>query len=554
MKPSSPAQFFAAHLLAEFVAAQGVTDVFIAPGARSQALVIAAGQLADAGLINLRVRLDERSLAFTALGAATSTNTAKIIITTSGTAVANLHPAVLEAHHAGVPLILLTADRPAHLRGVGANQTTNQVAIFGDAVRLCEDVPAPTEAQQDSGDLQILARDLAAKAIDFAFGIQGDPRADQPNRPGPVQLNVCFAEPLSALEPNAVELHDMIFARTEAEEANWSDDTVEPDLLLDPTEIDLSLRTVIIAGPGSPVGLPHQNPELPVLAEPSSGVRTGKNAILGYRRVLADRPELVGQIQQVLVYGKPTLGRQVLALLKLPGVKVFAWPSDFGLFDVAHNATQVLGDEIRSGVPDAQWLEAWQTADRELTPAATNEPKVTRRSLIDAVWRVSAFDLNETNNPWLVLGASRLIREADVWAPASDLNVVSNRGLAGIDGTIATATGVALEYPEAVTRALIGDLTFLHDAGSLAIDPLDGQLNIQVIVGNDHGGTIFESLEMAKSLDGQSFERLFKTPQTADIGKLAVAYGWNHVEVKTNDELAVALLAEGRVVIEVSLA
>ncbi|MEY4437353.1 MAG: hypothetical protein RL100_817, partial [Actinomycetota bacterium] len=137
-----PAQNFAAHLLAALAKA-GVRNFFLAPGARSQALAIAAGQLADAAKINLHIRLDERSLGFNAIGAALASGEPSVLITTSGTAVANLHPAVLEAHHSGVPLILLTADRPHELRGVGANQTTNQIGIFADAVRECIDVPAP---------------------------------------------------------------------------------------------------------------------------------------------------------------------------------------------------------------------------------------------------------------------------------------------------------------------------------------------------------------------------------------------------------------------------
>ena len=139
MTNSSPAHVFSAHLLAALAKA-GVRNFFLAPGARSQALAIAAGQLASAGKIDLHVRLDERSLAFTALGSALASGEPSVIITTSGTAVANLHPAVLEANHSGVPLILLTADRPHELRGVGANQTTNQVGIFADAVRECFDV------------------------------------------------------------------------------------------------------------------------------------------------------------------------------------------------------------------------------------------------------------------------------------------------------------------------------------------------------------------------------------------------------------------------------
>ncbi|MEY2915648.1 MAG: hypothetical protein RL454_577, partial [Actinomycetota bacterium] len=193
----SPAQVLAANLLAQ-LAANGVDHVFLAPGARSQALAIAAGQLADAGYIQLHVRLDERSLAFQALGVGLASGFPAAVITTSGTAVANLHPAVLEAHHAGIPLILLTADRPAELRGVGANQTTNQVGIFADAVRSCTDVSAP--ASIDSAEaLAKQAEELAVNAITQAV-----------TESGPVQLNLGFREPLSATEPSAVAIFDQI--------------------------------------------------------------------------------------------------------------------------------------------------------------------------------------------------------------------------------------------------------------------------------------------------------------------------------------------------------
>ena len=191
---NSPAQRVAAELLA-LLEASGVEHVFLAPGARSQALAVAASQLADAGRINLHVRLDERSLGFNALGAALASGQPTALIVTSGTAVANLHPAVLEANHSGVPLILLTADRPHELRGVGANQTTNQVGIFADAVRECFDVPAPNGAEREFAE----AVQLAIDAVAISMGYDGD-------QPGPVQLNLAFREPLSALEPNAAEL------------------------------------------------------------------------------------------------------------------------------------------------------------------------------------------------------------------------------------------------------------------------------------------------------------------------------------------------------------
>jgi 2-succinyl-5-enolpyruvyl-6-hydroxy-3-cyclohexene-1-carboxylate synthase len=157
-----------------------VEEAYLSPGSRSQSLAIAAQQLHNANRLTLRVRIDERSMGFTALGAARASGTPVAIITTSGTAVANLLPAVLEAHHSGVPLILITADRPKELRGVGANQTTNQVGIFGDAVRFCEDIEAPV------GEVDVDAvRALAERAVSVAMG-------DFTNRAGPVHLNICF--------------------------------------------------------------------------------------------------------------------------------------------------------------------------------------------------------------------------------------------------------------------------------------------------------------------------------------------------------------------------
>ncbi|MEY4980980.1 MAG: hypothetical protein RL174_318, partial [Actinomycetota bacterium] len=249
MTNQAPAQVFAAHLLATLAKA-GVREFYLAPGARSQALAIAAGQLAEAGKINLHVHLDERSLAFNALGAAMTTGEPSVIITTSGTAVANLHPAVLEASHSGIPLILLTADRPHELRGVGANQTTNQVGIFADAVRECIDVPAPNGADGDRTE----AVELAISAISTALGFDGV-------QPGPVQLNLAFREPLSSLEPNAAALSPSYAFPQEF--------TPRPDFAV----LDAAIPTVVVAGANageSAVEL-AESFGWPLFAEPSSG-------------------------------------------------------------------------------------------------------------------------------------------------------------------------------------------------------------------------------------------------------------------------------------------
>ncbi len=520
---SSPAQSFAAQLLASLAKA-GVRNFFLAPGARSQALAIAAGQLAEAGKIDLHIRLDERGMGFTAVGAALASGQPSVLITTSGTAVANLHPAVLEAHHSGVPLILLTADRPHELRGVGANQTTNQIGIFNDAVRECFDVPAPNGNDGEARE----ASQLAVNAIAVAMGYDGD-------QPGPVQLNLAFREPLSSTSPNAAELNPLIELP----------DIFEPNPEF--AMLSAEVPTIVVAGAGAG----SEAVELaeafgwPILAEPSSGARHGANAIIGYRRILENH-ELAKEIRRVVVYGKPTLGRAVIRLLFNEEVEVVVVRSKvMGHFDVSRRASKVVDEIAIDNEVSFEWLERWRLADAEV--GAPESSKLDRRTLVEAVW-------NATNGPdQLLLGASRLIREADAWAPAKLLLVYSNRGLAGIDGTVATATGLALIEREGTTRALIGDLTLLHDASSLAIDPVDGDLNIQIVVGNDGGGTIFSGLEMAEQLEPKTFERLFTTPQQVDIWHLAQAYGWNYIRVESTAELETALQTTGRAVIDVRL-
>jgi 2-succinyl-5-enolpyruvyl-6-hydroxy-3-cyclohexene-1-carboxylate synthase len=525
MSKSSPAQEFAAHLLAAFAGA-GVDQIFLAPGARSQALAIAAGQLADADKADLFVRLDERSLAFTALGSSLASGKPNLIITTSGTAVANLHPAVLEAHHSGVPLILLTADRPHELRDVGANQTTKQVGLFDDAVRVVFDVEAPTD--EDNGVAEI--PQLVSTAIRASLGLGG-------TRPGPVQLNLAFREPLSATMPNAAELDVDVPIGDEAERE------------LEFAILDGSVPTVVVAGAGageSAVELAEAY-GLPIFAEPSSGARFGENAILGYPLLLAD-PGLKDQIGRVIVFGKPTLTRSVMRLFFNENIEVVVVRSrEMGLFDVSHRASMFVDDVTFDTDVEGEWLERWRIADHKLRLSSPVNEKLTRREIVEQVWAATEPADN------LLLGASRMIREAELHAPSANLNVFANRGLAGIDGTVATAIGIAIAT-RAQTRALLGDLTLLHDAGSLARDERDGILDVQLVVVNDHGGSIFEKLEPAHTLGKENFERLFKTPQSVNIATLAVAYGWLHIPVHTEVELAAALQTRGQVLIEIRLA
>ena len=505
---TSPSQEFAASLIAELVA-RGVKNFYLAPGARSQALAIAVGQLASAGKLSMTVRLDERTLAFTALGRAMATGTPSVIITTSGTAVANLHPAVLEAHHSGVPLILLTADRPTELRGVGANQTTEQVGIFADALRGSHDVPAPRPGKYPS------ASSLADSAISQSLGLS--------MQPGPVQLNLQFVEPLSASEPSALNVLSKLTAR-----ALPFLEATNQEL-----EIEVDSHTVVIAGAGAGADAVRfaEKANLPLLAEPSSGARYGSSAITNYVQALGT--DLADQVRRVVIFGKPTLSRPIIALITRCNVYV-AKSRKFGKFDVGQNAIAAAWQLIPNGRADNTWIEGWK---KFIAP--TDQ----RALLAQAAW-------NATGAIPLLFGASNLIRIADKAVAPATVKTFANRGLSGIDGTVATAIGIA-QAGNGV-RALIGDLTLFHDVGSLNKSGLRN-LNVQLIIGNDSGGEIFRNLEVSKNIPTELFEQLFITPQQLSIEALAKAFDWQYFGVESIADLEKAMTAEGFVIIDYKL-
>jgi 2-succinyl-5-enolpyruvyl-6-hydroxy-3-cyclohexene-1-carboxylate synthase len=546
----SPASAFATALLGEFVR-RGVRDVVLSPGSRSQAPALAAARFESAGLVRLRVRIDERSAGFLAIGLSVETRAPVLVITTSGTAVAELHPAVLEAAHSGVPLILLTADRPAELLGIGANQTTRQAGIFGAAARGL-DVPAP----EDGGDHDAAAAALVADVLD---GIAG-----------PVHVNVAFREPLSA----TTAVPDVV-------PGTWGK-------AADPVET-LELRprpgTVVVAGSGAGEKAEATARALgaPLLAEVASGARFGPNLVSAYRELLVTG-NFGDRVERVVVFGHPTLSREVPALIERPGVETIVVRGP-GIDDYnPGRRVQTFADAVSvADDPDGveaerKWVGRWVAVSRRaleqeqpLGAALTDDlaeraafardqlaqlrAEVTRRALVEAVWEAS------WPHDRLVLAASRLIRELDRVAPGKRIPVHANRGLAGIDGTIATATGIALasqaevEDRPGITRVLLGDLALLHDAGSLLAGVGEPRPRMQVIVGNDNGGTIFDGLEVAATADPALVDRVLLTPQSVDLAALASAYGWEYRLVANRGELGPALTpSAGRVLIEVPLA
>ncbi|SIO08919.1 2-succinyl-5-enolpyruvyl-6-hydroxy-3-cyclohexene-1-carboxylic-acid synthase [Agromyces cerinus] len=618
--PASPASDTALALLAAFVR-EGVVDLVVAPGSRSQALALAAAELERAGAVRLHVRIDERGAAFLALGLAVESGRPVPIITTSGTAVANLHPAVLEAHHSGVPLIVLSADRPAELRGIRSNQTTMQPGIFAGAVRLERDVAAPEGA---AGEADAATR-LAREAIAAALGRDADGRPVPHPGPGPVHLNLQLREPLSSATPaDSPVVASAAAAAAASAAAEARPDEPSPAVAdggAAPAHIEPGPRTIVVAGAGAGAGAEEfaRDGGWPLIAEVSSGAHFGPNLVVAYRELLRE-PGFGDEIERVVVFGHPTLSREVPALVQRDDVEtIVVAPWGIEWFNPGRRAARferaVRTEPRPQSSEERAWVGRWVRASRMLVEAGLPTPPppmrdgvdetghasdfeaqreymkaqlaamrapVTRRMLVDAVWSAT------WPHDRLLFGASRLIRDADRAVPGRRIPVHANRGLAGIDGTVATAVGVAIASQGAlpgeasaatsgepsgaadaaavaastantsrggVTRAIIGDLTLLHDAGSMLLGAGEQRPRVQLIVGNDGGGTIFDSLEVAASAPADAFDRVQFTPQHVDLAALAAAYGWSYTRATTRAELhdALGTRVDGPSILEVPL-
>jgi 2-succinyl-5-enolpyruvyl-6-hydroxy-3-cyclohexene-1-carboxylate synthase len=357
-----------------------------------------------------------------------------------------------------------------------------------------------------------------------------------------------------------------------------------------PVVLERGPRTIVIAGTGAGGAaeeLAHAG-GWPLIAEITSGSRFGRNAVPAYREVLR-QPELLDAIERVVVFGHPTLSREVEALIadssrSLETIVVLSPGADN--YNPGHNvASFAPAVTVVDGEVDRSWLGSWMRVGHDLHDeamaryaevnpsmrapevdtsrstdvdsmrafaaqelAAAKAP-VTRELLVDAVWRAT------WPHDRLLFGASRLVRVADRTLIGKKVPVFANRGLAGIDGTISTGVGIALASG-ALTRVLLGDLAALHDAGAMLIGPAEVRPRIQVIVGNDGGGTIFDTLEVAGSTDSAVMDRVFYTPHGVDLEALAQAYGWEYLHVTTASELerAITLPAQGPQLLDVSLA
>lgn len=607
----SPATLLARAVVASLVEA-GVKRVVISPGSRNAPLTYALADAAQAGYLQLRVVVDERSAAFVALGASRSDwlheglARPAVAVMTSGSAVANAHPAVVEADAAGVPLIILSADRPHALVNTGASQTTVQTGIFGAATRY----------QADLGDTNAsgAVANQVRRAVAAASGrLSLDP--------GPVHLNVRLAPPLAPAAPWQVphlepKTHWLRARKPLAEQLNGvTVSQVGCRLGLDPAR-----RGVIVVGDNDDAELAHFAASLahawgwPLLAEPTSLVRTDANAVAAYSALLAggdgsasgDGAQLSQEIEQLLVVGHPTLTRpigallarediyqvvltnrarwsdvsgqaayvttleQALSSLNTPDVSAGAGAgadADAG-GDASASADAGAGAGVGKNAPSPLWLQRWlQAGQQQLN--ATSVTKAAQMAL--TTWQAtSQYESHSQSTAihsdglessvTLMAASSMTIRYLDARLPAGKQlkkmpgPVVANRGLAGIDGTISTAVGLAWASGQPV-RVIIGDLAAAHDLTGLVKAVTETEVDLQVIVLDDHGGKIFSGLEYGASELSNYFLRFFTTAQQVDFAQAAAAFG-AHVSVIDDVDGLQSLLSktiEGRSLVHVKL-
>jgi 2-succinyl-5-enolpyruvyl-6-hydroxy-3-cyclohexene-1-carboxylate synthase len=504
----------------------GVSDAVLSPGSRSGPVAVALAEADDAGRLRLHVRIDERGAGYLAIGLIRGTGRPVPVVCTSGTAVANLHPAVLEAYHAGLPLLAITPDRPVELHGVGANQTTAHERVLGGSVRWSGRLGS-------RGDLATQGpywRATVSRAVRTALGEPVGP-------PGPVHLNLELSEPLvptGAEQPTPPgRAGGRAWARSDG-----AVHTPGPALRL-----DSATPTLVLAGDGAgPVaGEVAVRAGWPMLAEPSSGGWGTPASLPCAPYVAASRRFLLRhRVARLVVFGRPTLSRSVLRLLTedLPEVVVVAgrhaeWP------DPGHRASHVVAAVAPRGEPRPGWQATWRAAGARAWLAA-------HEVLEDQAWPAEpavapAVVAALPPGASCVLGSSQPIRDVYVLAaPRADLHLTANRGLSGIDGTVSTAVGHALAR-RGPSYALLGDLAFWHDATGLLVGPGEPRPDLCLVVVNNDGGGIFSMLEPGEPRYARFFERVFATPTGGDVGAWCAGAGVQHEAVRTRDELVAAL-------------
>lgn len=485
-----------ARVIVRQILEAGITDVVISPGSRNAPLSLAFYQAGSKSLINLHVRIDERTAAFFALGIAKASGRPVPIVCTSGTAVANYHPAVLEAAHTNTPLLVMTADRPASLRRTGANQTTEQARIFGKAVRYFADISGSAYPME-----------LPLNSL----------------QSGPVHLNIQFEEPLVG----------------DGDESWLENLTINPPQVFDRkgpgTFYTKSTRGVLVIG--------HDRAGLPVDAVKSFAKELGWPVIsedlltfedaISHASVFLTSRTIAEDLSPdtVLVIGRTTLSRSINSFIKSARKEIVIDPR-IATVDSDRMADQKFLQLPKIEVPaaDSEYLEKWQKYSQR-AKKLVGEISSWSEALIAR--EIAAGIPSGTS---LFISSSRPIRDLEGFAVAREgVETFANRGLAGIDGNISTALGVASQRTS--TIAVLGDLGFLHDLTGLIHNE---EINLKILVIDNNGGGIFSTLSQ-RGVAG--FEEVFGTPHGRDIAAITQAIGVSAKSVSSKEDLVSELAA-----------
>jgi len=508
----------------------GMRHAVVSPGSRSTPMAIALAARDD---LALHVAHDERTASFMALGIGLATGRPAALLCTSGTAATHFHAAVVEADLSGVPMLVLTADRPPELQGVGAPQTIDQIELYGDTVRLFLAAEVPDEARSDEW------RDLATEAWLAATAVE----------PGPVHVNLPFREPLvgniGSLPPVSLPVLP--------DSDGWFMSRLEVSELVDLLDRP---RGVIVAGRGidhpDSVRVLAEALQWPVLADPRSGCRSLPQAVCAFDSLVRHADFAADHRPDVVLHlGEPPASKVLGQWLQASGASHVQVHSQTRTIDPLGIITERIYGEVSpvcealvpllrgaAGTPWlARWLRAEQAAQQAIasvvsgdgvTPDGSNvltEPAVARA--------VSALPVS------LVLSSSMPVRDVEWFGVAGSKAVHSNRGANGIDGVVATGIGVAAGS-DAATVVLIGDVAFCHDQSSLTALAAR-QLALTIVVVDNDGGGIFSFLPQRQSLTTERFEQLFGTPHGTDIVGLARAHGLGARTVDRLDDLLAAI-------------
>lgn len=540
-QPETQPQPESVHLAQQVAArlAEFATDVVLCPGSRNAPLSLAL--IAHPGL-RVHVRLDERSAAFLALGLARVQQRHVAVVMTSGSAVSNCLPAVVEASHSHTPLVVLSADRPQRLVGTGASQTIQQQGIFSTFTGTTQiNTAADLPAFSDRLNSDRLAHINVAFDVPLVGSELAEPSTDVLADAHPADAQVADAPAISPADPAHPARRRL---------PSWSDHGE--------VAVDLSKPTLVIAGDEAwrVDGLE----DVPTIAEPSAPapyvpVHPGAAAIFAKDDAHVGDYYVRTKPAQVIVVGHPTLHRRVLALITDPDIEVIVLSrTDDFLSLRTHSAQETRGTRVKTtGEPTREWLKVCQAAS-DLAAGAVRDALEDESHGFTGLHVAAAVTDTLAVGDTVFVGPSNPVRDVALTGlPFDGVDTYSPRGAAGIDGNISQAMGVAIaaqslradEVRAPRTVALLGDITFLHDVGGLlrGVDQPEPE-NLTIVVANDDGGGIFESLEVGQPGLRRDFEQAFGTPHGVDIAAICEGYGLSYQRAESPQELLDALAAQ----------